>query len=179
MKKIITLVVCCCCAAIFASDLELKNEINNSKIGDPLMKGWLLNQNRKEGLGTGIVIQGSENDSKAYKITSKKFPTFFFKRDAIRAKAGDKIKFSVDVKGRGTMIIGFYTYAHGNKFIDAVNTRKIFAVNGKEQEIEYEFTVPNGNKGDLTGTIRPFIAANANSEVIFEDLEIEIDYKNR
>lgn len=179
MKKIITLVVCCLCAAIFAANIELKNEIQNSKIGDSIIKGWLLNKNRKEGLGTGLVINGSKKELKAYKITSKKFPTFFFKRDAIRAKAGDKIKFSVDVKGKGSIIIGFYTYAHANKFIDTDNSRKIFAINAKGQEIEYEFTVQNGKKGDITGTIRPFIAANANSEVVFDDLKIEINYKKR
>lgn len=178
MKKLITLVVCCCCAAIFAGDVEIKDLLKRSKIGAAAMPGWGPNKSSKL-IGKGVVVQGSEKDEKAFKITSDKVQTAFYKYSPIKVKAGDKVKISADVKGKGTFSAGFYTYMNGSKYFDSNGRIKNIKLNGQKQEIEFEFVVQNGKKGEVTDAIRPYVAAGAKSEVIIEDLEIEIDYKDR
>ena len=178
MKKFVTLFVVCCCAAAFAGDLEIKNVINKSKIGASSIASWGANKSNKL-IGTGVIIQGSEKDEKAFKITSGKVATYFYSYPSYAAKAGDKIKISAEVKGKGTCIVGFYSYNKSNKFIPVANSRKFVKVDDKKQEIEAEFVITNGKKGEIVELVRPCIAADANSEVIIEDLEFEIDYKDR
>lgn len=178
MKKFIALLVCCCCTAVFAGDVEVKDVIKKSAMGAETIRGWGLNRSSKF-VGTGKIVQGSEKDEKAFTITAGKARTAFYSYAALKAKAGDKIKISAEVKGKGIYVFGFYTYRNGNKFFASKNTLTTFTLTDKKQDAEFEFVIPNGIKGEITDHVRPFIAADSNSTVTIEDLEIEIDYKDR
>lgn len=179
MKKFIALIACCCCAAVFAGDVEIKDVINKGKIGDKKLPGWAMNVVKGRELGTAAIVQGSESDEKAFKITSGKDRTAFFSQKHYVAKAGDKVKVSAIVKGKGAFVFGFYIYNVRNQFLNASSNHKTVPVSSRAKEVEFEFVVPNGVKGDVTTHIRPYIAAGPRSEIIIEDLEIEIDHKDR
>ena len=177
MKKFIALaIVCSCAASLFAGEIEIKNIARKNKIGDKKIVNWQLNGNAKNpSYGTCEVIQGSEKDEKAVKIANAKIATAFYYLPGVSAKAGSKVKISADVKGKGTFLTGFYTYTGKVGYFPAVNAEKSVTLTDKFQEVEFEFIVSNGAKGQICETIRPFIKAGANSEVIIEDLEIEIE----
>lgn len=173
MKKLIISAMTLCCAAIIcASEIEIKNTLNKSKIGDKAPIGWRTNGNPAN-LGKGEIIQGREE--KAFKIVTTKNATGFYRLSGIKAKAGDKVKISAEVKGKGKFITGFYTYVGDATYFNAVDAEKSVVLTDKVQEIEFEFVVKNGKNGQICETIRPFIKADKNTEVIIEDLEIEVD----
>ena len=174
MKKIFTLAVFCCAAAIFAAEIEIKGTFNKSKIGSKAPSGWNLNGNNPK-LGKGEIIQGSEKDEKAFKIVTTSHYTAFYRLTPTPANAGDKVKISVDVKGKGKAAVGFYTYTGPAGYFSAIDASRAITLTDKKQEIEFEFTVKDGAKGQKCDNIRFFIAAAPRSEVIFEDLELEVE----
>lgn len=176
MKKFIALaIICSCAASLFAGEIEIKNIFKNNKLGDKKIIGWQLNNAAHKDIGSCVIIQGSEKDEKAVKIVADKLPTAFYRSAASAAKADSKVKISAKVKGKGTFIAGFYTYVGVAGYFPAVDAEKSVALTDKFQEVEFEFTVKNGAKGQVCETIRPFIKAGVKSEVIVEDLEIEIE----
>ena len=175
MKKTVFAIICCCAAAVFAGELEIKDILKKSKIGAAAPVNWALN--KKVDAGTGIIIQGSEKDEKAFKITSPKVSTYFYSLVSYDAKLGDKVKISADVIGKGTFFAGFYIYNDKNQYIATVGSMKSYVLNGKKQEVEFEFIIPNGIKGEIAHHIRPALGISGGGEVIIEDLEVEIDYK--
>lgn len=179
MKKFIVLLACCCCAAVFAANIEIKDVINKGKIGDKTLPGWTMNVVKGREIGSAVIIQGSESDEKAFKITSRKDRTSFFSKKHYIAKAGDKVKVSAVVKGKGSYVFGFYIYNVRNQFLNASSNHKTVPVSNRAKEVEFEFVVPNGVKGDVTTHIRPYVAAAPRSEVIIEDLEIEVESMKR
>ena len=178
MKKFIALVVCCCCAAVFAGDKEVKDIINKTQLGAKAPRGWTLYKLNKN-VGTGVIVQGTEKDEKALKISAPNGVTYFFSLASHKVKAGDKVKISADVRGKGTFYVGCYSYDQKDKYLSVPGLMKSFTLLGVEREIEIEFVVANGKKGEITEAVRPVIGAGKGSELLIEDLEIEIDYKDR
>lgn len=179
MKKFTVCAILACCAAILsAGDIEIKNTLKNSKIGAEKPIGWQLNGNPKF-LGKGEIIQGSEKDEKALKIVTQKNGTAFYRLNATPAKAGDKVKISADVKGKGKVTLGFYTYVGLAGYFSAVDAEKTVDLTDTFKEVEFEFVVKNGAKGQVCENIRFFVKAQPNTEVVVEDLEFEVDKKDK
>lgn len=176
MKKIALAIVSCCAIALVAGDIEIKNSINKSKIGANSITSWTVNKSRKD-LGKAEIIQGSEKNEKAFKITSNTQDVVYYRMIPINVKAGDKVEISAEIKGKSTgkFYLGYYTYTDKNVYFEAVNAVKAFDVPATKQEVKAEFVVQNGAKGQVTSIIRPYVRIDANSEVIIEDLEIEVD----
>ncbi len=175
MKKItVCAILACCAAALFAGEIEINNTLKNSKIGASAPVGWIINGDVKV-LGKGEIIQGSERDEKAFKIVTTKKGTAFYRLAATPAKAGDKVKISVDAKGKGKAVVGFYTYTGAAGYFSAVDAEKTITLTDKFQEYEFEFVVKNGKQGQTCDNIRFFLRAAANTEVTFEDIEFEVE----
>ena len=178
MKKFTACAIIACCAAILAAgEIKINNTLKNSKIGADKPAGWNLN-GKPELLGKGEIIQGSEKDEKAFKIVTRKNGTSFYRLTPVPAKAGDKVKISADIKGKGKATLGFYTYVGIAGYFPAVDAEKTFELTDNFKEVEFELVVKNGAKGQVCENIRFFVRAQANSEVIFEDLEFEVEKAN-
>ena len=180
MKKITIALLCGCAFALFAGDVELKNVINKSKIGDKTIRGWTVNKSRKD-LGSAEVIQGSEKDEKAFKIIANTQDVCYYYLSGLKAKAGDKLEISAEIKGKsaGKFYLGYYTYTAKGVYFEAVQAVKSFAVTENKTEVKAEFVIQNGAKGQETACIRPFIRIDRQSEVIVEDIEVEVDYADK
>lgn len=175
MKKFSVFAILASCAAVlFAGEIEINNTLKNSKIGDSAPIGWRMNGNPKF-LGKGEIIPGDEKDEKAFKIVTTKNGTAFYRLIGTPAKAGDKVKISAEVKGKGTAILGFYTYVGNTGYFPAVDAEKTVTLTDKFQDVEFNFTVKNGAKGQVCETIRFFVKAAPNTELIVQDLEFEVE----
>lgn len=178
MKKFTVCAILACCAAVLcAGDIEIDNTLKNSKIGADKPLGWALNGNAKT-LGKGQIIAGSEKGEKAFKIVTQKAGTSFYRLSPTPGKPGDKVKISAEIKGKGRATVGYYTYTGASNYFPAVKASKTFTLTDQFQDIEVEFVIQKGAKGQSSDNIRFFVRAEANSEAIFEDLEFEVDKKD-
>ena len=176
MKHAAIALAICFAAVLSAGDVSVP--LNSAKIGDATIPGWVLNKSHKaDDYGKGEVIAGSEADEKAFKVTPPADRGIsFYSGKAYPAKVGYKLEFSADVKGKGTVTFGFYAYNEtGNKYIGGLkNHTKTFQLTDKLTEVKAEIFVEATPLGEI-GAIRPVISVSKDSELVIEDIDIDIE----
>ena len=179
MKKTLIACVLGCAALLAARDVAVP--LNSAKIGAASIPGWIINKsNPAADYGKAEIIAGSEADEKAFKVTAPADRNAtFYSTKAYPAKVGEKIEFSAKVKGKGRFLFGFYGYAaNGVKYLDGIPNRdRTFDLTDTLTEIKVEIVITASPQGEI-GTVRPFFATVKGSELIIEDLEIDIEDKN-
>ena len=172
MKKRLIPLIFACAALLSAEDFPIG--LDKAKIGDSKMPGWNLNTfGFKDGVGKGEIIAGSKEGTKAFKFTTTTRMTAFYTK-AVPSKVGDVLEFTARVKGKGTLILGYYNY--GDKYVylqAAPESSRSFKLQPDWQEISCKITVVPSQKGELK-YVRPMITLRSNSEVIMEDISIKL-----
>lgn len=175
MKKTLIALVLSCAALLAARDIRVN--LNGAKLGADKIPGWMLNRSGKSAdFGKGEVVAGSESDKKAFKMKAPaNRHVAFYTVNAYPVKVGEKLEISADVKGKGTITVGYYAYGEkGRNITAAPGSSKTFKLTDKKTEIECEIPLDAPKSGKLL-TIRPFISVAAGGEAVVEDIEIEID----
>ena len=170
MKQILFLATMICSLAVFAADIDVNGDFKKVKDGIPA--GWRQNKGKwAKPFGKVEIVDN------ALKITNtdktKRTDVYFVKNTPITA--GDTVKVTVKLKGKGTVGVGVYVYG-AKKWCDGQykNTK----LNAETTEFTVSIVIKNKVKnGEIIVTAKAFRAVvqavNPNTEVTIESVKVE------
>ncbi len=178
MKHTLIPVILSCAALLAAKDIPVR--MDKAKIGDSKIPGWSLNTfGFKDGVGKGEIVAGSQDGIKAFKFTTTNRMTSFYVSKAEPVKIGDVLEITARVKGKGRLILGYYAYAEKHRYLQAAkDSSREITLTDEWQEVKCVITVSAPPKGDLK-MIRPMITLRPNSDMLMEDIVIELTYSGK
>lgn len=173
MKK--TLIMCVLAFAAVLSAKEVSFNMKRAKIGDTCIPFWHQNRHgAKDGHGKGEVIAATKAGAKAFKITSFARNTTFFSGAAYNITNGDILEISAKIKGKGSVVFSYYGYTIKGGFLSVPRTvAKTEKLSNDWKTVKLQIKIVPALKGDQK-RIRPVITALANSEVILEDVKMQL-----
>lgn len=173
MKK--TFIMCALAFAAVLSAKEVSFNMKRAKIGDTCIPFWHQNfHGAKTGHGKGEVIAATKAGAKAFKITSFARNTVFFSGAAYNISVGDTLEISARVKGKGSVIFSYYGYTIKGAFLPVPPTvAKKETLSNDWKNIKLQIKIVPSMKGEQK-RIRPVVTALANSEVILEDVKMQL-----
>lgn len=174
MKKTLIALVLGCTAMLAARNIGVN--LNGGKIGASAIPGWLLNRSGKSAdFGKGEIIAGSETNKKAFKMTAPaNRHVAFYTMSAYSIKEGEKLVITADVKGKGTITVGYYAYGEKGRNVSAgPNSNKTFTLTGSKTNAKCEIVITSSKQAKIL-SIRPFMSVATGGEATIENLKIEI-----
>ncbi|MCF6174769.1 MAG: hypothetical protein L3J71_03270 [Victivallaceae bacterium] len=175
MKHLIFLAVMVCGIVAFTGDININGDFKQVK--DDLPLNWQQNKGSwAKPFGTVELVKS--DDGNLLMITNGEATkrTDVYSRKEVPVKAGDKVKITVVVKGKGTIGVGFYSYGGG----------KWCRGDFKQAELTENFTelskvvdIKNREKDGVVTVKATFCkitlqAIKKNSQAIFKSVKIEV-----
>lgn len=158
-------------ALTFAAELPVNGTFQGSSIGAELPKDWLVNTSIGKAIGVTEVIPGKEDNSFALtiKTTTRETPVYTLK--AFPASAGQTLKISAEVEGKGPFHFACYFY-NGSSYIGTTYGQYQISAGTKTASDTIQITNFKGKKG--TTHIRLAIEALPKADLIFRNIKAEL-----
>ena len=177
MKKLFAFVACffaLCLVADEDIDLKINGDFKGSKLNAAQPVYWVKNYANNPKIGASRIIATNEPDEFALEVKTTAVATPFYSLPH-RAKAGDRVKISIDAKGSGQIMFKCYVYDANQKYVGILYgkpiklTSSLFFSEYKEVITLHEF--PGKNP---IGNVRIVFAALKDTNVVFKDVEAEL-----
>jgi hypothetical protein len=162
--------------------VEINGEFKQLNPEKTAPAGWVKNYSGNPDIGLFEVVPARDKDENAVRITTTKVHTPIYTAKSYPVKPGDTVKMEADVKGNGSS--GLYVYLYDKTGF--IVTRKLaggkvspdnFAKHKGRFTVEQVYKVKR--KGETVETVptavRFVFAAFPNSEIVFENVEAEIE----
>ncbi|OQA85197.1 MAG: hypothetical protein BWY31_02062 [Lentisphaerae bacterium ADurb.Bin242] len=170
MKSLtLTAAILTAAVSLSAADLKINEEFKGSKLGNAVPAGWMKNFEKDPNIGVTTVVKGKKEGEFAVQIKTEKKETPFYS-GPFDASAGDTVKISAKVKGKGKIQLGYYAYGPG--FLTA-KFGTPFDVKEQEGEYESRIGIQEAPKGKIS-SIRIVFQALANSDLTVSEVEAEL-----
>lgn len=151
-----------------AIDAETDEPLPNGKV---LLSGWDYTlvryaQSVPEPKGDLIDLSSGWQTNSAYKAGIARY-----RAQGVPVQPGDRIRFSIKVKGRGAWSVGLYQYqdAQTGAWRGANLANRVARSPDRARAAKAEFVVPEGVR-----LVRPALVVSAGSEVSFDTMRMEI-----
>jgi hypothetical protein len=182
MKTAIVMTIALAAGALVAGDLKINGEFKILNPAKTAPAGWTKNFANQKDIGTSKIVPARKAGENAFQVTTTSRETPFYTGASYPIKPGNKVKIEADVKGKGTAILGAYIYDAKGGFITSFNVANK-KVSDTFSEIKGEFIVQKEydtwrNKAKVKvvpANVRIVFSAAANSDIVFEDVEAEVD----
>jgi hypothetical protein len=174
MKQLLFLAAMICGIAAFAGDLDINGDFKKVKGTMPL--GWTQNKGSWAKPFGAVELLKSDKGN-ALKITSAKETkaTHVYSTKAIPVKAGDKVKVTIKLKGKGKAGGGVYAYG-AKKW--CFGSYKSTGLKPETTEFTNIITIKDRKKDGKVTVVatkcKVVLEAKANTEAIFESVKIEV-----
>ena len=175
MKKTLLTLAVGCAALVSARDIPV--QLERAAIGAAEIPGWTVNKSAKaDDYGKGEIVVGSEADEKAFHaIAPAKRTSAYYMIAHTPVKVGEYLEFSADIKGKGTVTFSYYMYDAKGRFLSGVRPdRKVFTLTDRWTEVKFKLKIISSPEGTV-GKIRPCFTLSPGTDLLIEDLELEID----
>lgn len=174
MKHLIFLAAMICGIAAFAEDIDINGDFK--KIKGNMPAGWAQNKGSWAKPLAAVELLKSDKGN-ALKVTSGKETkaTHIYSSKIIKVKAGDKVKLTIKVKGKGKAGVGIY--AHGAKkwCFGSYKSTKL-----QEKATEFTNIIPikdrkkDGKVTVVAETCKVVLEIKADTEAVFESVKVEV-----
>lgn len=176
MKHLIFLAAMICGIAVFASNIDINGDFKQLKGNFPLK--WKQNKGAwAKPFGKAELMKNDNGNLLIITNGDATKRTDVYSLNAIPVKAGDKVKITVVVKGKGTMGIGFYTYGKDGKWCRGDYQQAKLSENFTELSKILDI---KDRKKDGVVTVKVAVCKVAlqvlkkNSQAIFKSVKIEV-----
>jgi hypothetical protein len=182
MKKIIALfgIICVLGLQSFAETKEISNNNSFEEIKNGVPFQWTINTifKKDNGMGTLQIISESVQDGKNCLMIKNETKQFFhLYGTTIGIDAGDVIKMSVYVKGKGSFSLSVYMYNAKNVWLNNIYPKAVKVEASNWGKKDFEITVPTNEFGDKgkVANIRPVIVVDPDSEIYIDNFSGQIE----
>ncbi len=170
MKKLVlTAAVLTAAVSLTAADLKINGDFKGSKIGNEAPAGWAKNFPKDKDIGATSVVKGEKDGAFAIQIKTTKKVTPFYS-GPFNAVAGDTVKITAKVKGKGSIQLAYYAY--GPNYLISKASPAI-AIQEKASEYESKLVITEAPKGKISA-VRIVFQALPDSDVTVSDVKAEI-----
>ena len=158
-------------AAFCGTELDINGTFAGASADAETAPGWVKNHVKNPNIGIGSIRQGKDGAA-TLTVASKNIPTHFFSRKIHRAKAGDAVRISGTVSGKGKFCFAIYLRDAKNNYI-AMQQGTLRDVPAAKETVVESLKIEN-MKGKDTAFIQIVLVAWRFSEVSFENVKAEL-----
>ena len=170
MKKLVlTVTALTAVVSLSAADLKINGDFKGSKIGNSAPAGWTKNFSKDKDIGATSVVKGEKDGEFAIQVKTTKKVTPFYS-GPFNAVAGDTVKISAKVKGKGKIQLAYYAY--GPTYL-ASKGGPLIAVQEKSAEYESKIVITEAPKGKISA-VRIVFQVYPDSDMTVSDVKAEI-----
>ncbi len=171
MKWLMTIALMALSVAVFAGD-DVKIDGEFKQVANGKLKLWTQNKGSwAKPYGKIEILPGKDKDEHYVKIVAAEKDTHLYTLTKVPVKEGQTLEVEATFKGKGDAAFGAYYYTEKNQWVN--RAYKIFSATDKFQEKKAVFKVKT-YKDKVPAYARIVIMARKNSEITFEEVEVEV-----
>ncbi len=174
MKHFLFLAAMICGIAVFAGDIDINGDFK--KVKGSMPEGWIQSKAKWAKPFSKVELLKSDKANALKVISSKETKsTHIYSSKKISVKAGDKVKLTVKIKGKGKAGVGIYALG-AKKW--CFGSYKTFPLTEKISEFTNTITIRDRKKGSKVTVIakscKVVLEIKADTEATFESVKVEV-----
>jgi hypothetical protein len=136
-------------------------------------KNWHKNFATVKNIGVS-KIDATAKGEKFLNVKTTTQETPFYTPASYKVKPGEILEVEVEASGKGTLLVGFYSYNKKGGWYSTPNSIKKFALTPNKKEYKAEFKLANVGANELAA-VRIVFGAGNRTDVNVYDVEAEIE----